>query len=112
MKIIVAIFLLFCTTALPALAELTPEDLSQIRLIVKEIVNEAITPVKEDVAWLRGKMDTLDKQIYWLMALIVAAVGIPQIVIAWRSKKDREQEQINKELREKIEMLEQRIVNL
>ena len=72
---------------MPALAELTPQDLDKIRLIV----NEANTLIKTDVAWLQGKMDNLDKQIFWLMVLIVVAVGIPQVV-AWRSRKDRETE--------------------
>ena len=107
MKIVVAISLLFCTTALPALAELTPEDIDQIRSTVKE----AFVPLQEDVASLRGKMGTLEKKIYWLMGLIVVAVGIPQIVIAWHSKKDREQDQKIEELTREVQTLkEQRIV--
>ena len=99
---------LFCAVSLPALAELTPQDLDKIRLIV----NEATTPIKTDVAWLRGKIDNLDKQISWLMVLIVVAVGIPQVIVAWRSRKDREQDRKIKELTRDIETLKQRqIIN-
>ena len=56
-------------------------------------------------------MDNLDKQISWLMVLIVVAVGIPQVV-AWRSRKDRETERKIEQLTQEIEVLkQQRIVN-
>ena len=108
MKNVLLFSVLFCAVSLPALAELTPQDLDKIRLIV----NEATTPIKTDVAWLRGKIDNLDKQISWLMVLIVVAVGIPQVIVAWRSRKDREQDRKIKELTRDIETLKQRqIIN-
>ncbi len=49
---------------------------------------------------------------YGLIALIVLAVGIPQILIAWRGRSDREQERRIEELAREIETLkQQRIVN-
>lgn len=42
-----------------------------------------------------------------LIALIVLAGGIPQIVIAWRSRKDRAQEQQIEKLTQEIEELKQ-----
>lgn len=108
MKTILALSILFSAIAVPALAELTPQDLDKIRLIV----NEANTPIKTDVAWLRGKMDNLDKQLSWLMVLIVVAVGIPQVVVAWRSRKDRSLEKQIEVLTQEIETLkQQQIVN-
>ena len=103
MKKILALSILCSVIALPALGELTDADLNQIRLIVKEEVKKESTithtkidgldtrlrTVETDVAWTRGKLDSLDKHINWLMALIVVAVGIPQVIVAWRSRKDR-----------------------
>ena len=133
---------------LPALADLTSQDLDKIRLIVKEELKAEITTVKQElkaeittvkqelkaeitkttaeietldtrlrtvdqgVAWVRGKLDNLDKQISWLIALIIIAVGIPQIVVAWRSRKDRAMEKQIETLAQEIETLkQQRIVN-
>ena len=103
MKIILFLSILFCVIALPALGELTDTDLNRIRLIINEEIEEAIKPIKADivtlqtdVAWMRGKLENVDKQIthgtnitYGLIALIVAAVAIPQILIALRSGRDR-----------------------
>lgn len=116
--------ILFCAIALPGFAELTEADLNKIRLIV----NEGIKPIeadivllKTDTAWIRGKLESVDEQFegvnnqithsrritYGLIALIVAAVGIPQIIIAWRSKKDSTQEKQIEELRQEIKELRQ-----
>ncbi len=112
--------------ALPVLAELTPQELNQIRSIIKEEIKEEINPIKtdiasiktdiisikEDVAWLRGKLDTFDKHFTWLMALIAVAVVIPPIVISWRDRKDRVQQRQIETIMEEIEKLkQQRIVN-
>ena len=121
MKAILALSILFSVIALPALGELTDADLNQIRLIVREAVKAEIAitntkierldtrlrVVETDVAWTRGKLDSLDKHINWLMVLIVVAVGIPQIVIAWRSRKDRSLEKQIEVLTQEIEMLKQ-----
>ena len=108
MRLFLLLSILLCAIALSVHAELTPQDLDKIRLIV----NEANTPIKTDVSWIRGKIDTLDKQISWLMVLIVVAVGVPQIVIAWRSRKDRDQQKQIEELKQEIEILkQQRIVS-
>ena len=170
MKTVFLISILFCAFALPTLAELTPQDLDKIRLIVKEEVKAEVTAVKQElkaeitavkqelkadinvvkqelkteitavkedletditathtriealearfqkveqgVSWVRGKLDNLDKQTNWLIALIVIAVGIPQVIVAWRSRKDRAQEKRIEELAQEIETLkQQRIVS-
>ena len=132
MKPILLFSILLCTIAIPAVGELTDADLDKIRLIVKEEVKTAkeeiktemtlinskidgldtrLRTVETNVAWARGKLDSLDKHINWLMALIVVAVGIPQLVIAWRSRKDRVLEKQIETLTQEIETLkQQRIV--
>ncbi|MDE0635430.1 MAG: hypothetical protein OXI43_06215 [Candidatus Poribacteria bacterium] len=126
MKNVLLFSTIFCTIALPALADLTPENLNQIRLIVKEEVEKVIKPietdiesikteigsVKENVALLNGRVGGLEKQMIFLMAIIVVAVGIPQIIIAWRTKRERAQEkQIETLIREVEALKQQRIVN-
>ena len=122
MKTIIFFSILFCTLALPVFGELTPQDLDKIRLIVKEEIKPLkadIVALKVDVARLDGRLTGVEKQIatitnliYWLMALIVIAIGIPQIIMAFRSRKDRDQERKIEELIREIETLkQQRIVS-
>jgi len=110
MKTILAISILFSAIAMPALAELTDADLDKIRLLV----NEELKPIKADietlkteVAYVRGKLDILDKYVIALIALIVIAVGAPQIVIAWRSRRDRTLEKQIETLTQEIETIKQ-----
>ena len=139
MKTTLFLSMLFCAIALPALGELTDTDLNKIRLIINEEIEEEIKPIKADivslktdVAWIRGKLESVDKQFervdeqfkrvgeqimhvtyitYGLIALIVAAIAIPQILIAWRSGKDRSLERQVETLTREVETLkQQRIV--
>ena len=122
MKTIIFFSILFCTLALPTFGELTPQDLDKIRLIVKEEIKPLkadIVALKVDVARLDGRLTGVEKQIAtitnlicWLIALIVIAIGIPQIIMAFRSRKDRDQERKIEELIREIETLkQQRIVS-
>ena len=95
-------------------------EIASIKTEIASIKTE-ITSLKIDVAWLRGKLegidkrfDTVDKQIshatnitYGLIALIVAAVGIPQAIIAWRGRGDNERDRRIEELAREIETLKQ-----
>lgn len=125
MKTVLLCSILFCVIAMPALGELTEADLNKIRLIVNEElkpIEADIVILKTDTAWIRGKLESVDDQFegvnnqitharnltYGLIALIVVAVGIPQIIMAWRSKKDSTQEQQIKELKQDLEELKQR----
>ena len=119
MKILLFFSVLFCAIAMPALGELTDADLDKIRLIVKDEISKEFKPVKADietlkteVAYVRGKLDILDKYVIALIALVVIAVGAPQIVMAWRSRKDSTLERQIETLTQEIETLKkQRIVN-
>ena len=117
MKTILVLLILLSALAMPAVAALTDADLNKIRLIVKEEIKTELASIKsdigrlkEDVARLDGRMDGVEKQVahatnltYGLIALIVAAIGIP----AWLGKKDRDQERKIEELRREIETLKQ-----
>lgn len=110
MKKLLALLILFCAIAMPALAELTDADLDKIRLLV----NEELKPIKADIetlkteaAYVRGKLDILDKYVIALIALIVMAVGAPQIVMAWRSRRDRTLEKQIETLTQEIETIKQ-----
>ena len=114
---------------MPAFTELTLQDLEMIRSIIKEEVDPIktdiksikgdITTLKADVAWMKGRQEGVDKQIsqstnltYGLIALIVATVGIPQIIMLWRSRGESEQDRRIEELTREIEALkQQRIMN-
>lgn len=115
MKSVLLLSILLCAMTLPSLGALLPEDLDKIRLIVKEEVDPIkteIATIKQDIASLNGRIEGLSERIEgiekiftwlmvlitWLMVLIVVAVGVPQIIVAWRSRKDREQDRKIEEL--------------
>ena len=115
MKTILALLILICAIALPAFGELTDADLDKIRLIVKEEVKTEITAVRQELKaeiassekrikdYIDAKIEGVDKRLEgvdkrlstynWvivvLMPLIVAAIGIPTAIIAWRGGRDR-----------------------
>ena len=131
MKTILVLSILFWAIALPALGELTDADLDKIRLIVKEEVKTEIAAVRQELKseiasseksikeYINIRIDSVEKRlstynwvIYVLMPLIVATVGIPTAMIAWRSGKDRSLERQVETLTQEIETLkQQRIVN-
>ena len=112
MKTIFVLLILFSAIALPALSELTVEDIEKIdekiqdsETRMKEHMTQEVNSLKTPVAWLIG-----------ILVAVIALIGIPLVVltimIGWRSVKDNSQEKINQELREEIETLkQQRIVN-
>lgn len=111
MKMICVLLILFGTIVLPVLGALDDADLNQIRLIVqKEIepIKDDIEGLKIEVSTLSGHVSGIKKMMTWLMVLIVVAVGLPQIIIAWRSRKDRSIEKQIEVLTQEIETLKQR----
>ena len=60
MKTILALLILFSAIALPALGELTVQDLEKIRQIVKEEVKEAETALTARIEKVESKVDAID----------------------------------------------------
>ena len=126
MKMILALLILCSAIALPALGALTDADLNEIRLIVNDAIDASEKQMAEKIQasearmkeHINTKMESVDKRlslvttlIVGLIALIVLAVGIPQIIMAWRSRKDRSLETQIEKLTQEIETLkQQRIV--
>ena len=125
MKSLLALILLLLLVQ-PAFAQLTPEDIRIIQEEVTKIVkadNDALEKrLKEYVGLKFENLDTkftikfgeVDKRLTFililvtsLIALIVLAVGIPQILIALKQKDQSAMEAEIKTLREKVELLEQ-----
>ena len=82
---------------------------------VRAEMKSELDPIKSDirtlsteVASLNGRVSGIERMMTWLMALIIVAVGLPQIIIAWRSRKDRALEKRIDVLTEEIETLKQR----
>ncbi len=135
MKTVFFFSILFCVIALPAFGALTDADLDKIRLIVKEEVKAESTAVrqelkgeiaavkkelKDDIGSVRQELkeaihkseQSVKEQItlltyfvYALIALIVAAIAIPQIIRLWRSERERS-------LTRKVEILTQEVETL
>jgi ABC-type antimicrobial peptide transport system permease subunit len=142
MKTIFFFSILFYAIALPALGELTPQDLDKIRLIVNEAEKRIKAEVKADIAELKQeikanidsseknmkeyinlkvdskvdsvntKVDSVEKQMTFLtymvgalIALIVGAIAIPQLIMTWRSRREHSLERRVERLTEEIEAL-------
>ncbi len=80
-----------------------------------EGVDKQFEGVDKQFEGVAERFESVDNQImhvtyvtYGLIALIVAAIGIPQIIMAWRSEQDRDQTKQIQELRQEIEILKQR----
>jgi hypothetical protein len=71
--------MLFCAIALPVLGELTDTDLNRIRLIIEEEIKPIkadIVSLKTDVAWIRGKLENVDKQITHVTYVTYGVIGV------------------------------------
>ena len=123
MKVIAILFLLLLTAT--AFGELTKED---IRIIIREEVTASEKRMKEYIDLkietvnaridgldksLNAKIDALDKRIgdmrilvIALIALITAAIAIPQIISAYKERGQKEMQTQIEQLRQKIEALE------
>ena len=123
MKNLLALSILFCAIAMPALAELTDADLNKIRLIVKDEVKSEIGAsekrmkeyISQEIKTVNAKIEGNDKrlsQIFWIVIALMGLIALPQALIAWRSRKDSALEKQIEVLRQEIETLkQQRIVS-
>ena len=104
--------ILLSLLVLPAYSQLSSTDLDKIRLIVndaikkeisesearlKEYVNMKFETVEKQIQAVEKQIGSVDKRVthisnvtYGLIALIVVAVGIPQIISVIQSGKNRE----------------------
>ena len=104
---------------------LLKEELDPLKAEIKAL-DKRLQKVEQDISWIRGKLEGVDKQFdavdkrfdavdkrfdavdkqishstnltYGLIALIVAAVGIPQIIMVWRSRGESAQDRRIEEL--------------
>ena len=138
MKQTIFFFLTFLVIIPPVFGELTSQDLDKIRLIVKEEVAASEARLRAEIAnsekrlrteiadsetrmkqYVDIKFEGVDERLTLvvgfvsaLIILIVVTVGIPQIIMAWRGKNDRDQNRRIEELAREIEILKQKhIIN-
>lgn len=112
MKHILLLSILLWAIALPAFADLTPQDLDKINSIVEDSETQMKEHINLKVEGVEKQITLLTNVVYGLIALIVAAIAIPQLILAWRSGKDRSLERQVEVLTREIETLkQQRIVN-
>jgi len=157
MKMLLCACMACLAIAVPALGELTPQDLDKIRLIVneevkkesadtkaelKEYIDLKIADVETQIRSLENRFEarfsSIDERfkgiderfkgiddkfknvqtqmtltinlIYALIALIVAAIAIPQIIMAWRGRidttRDKNMEELARKISEQAEEIE------
>ena len=128
MRIIAILSLLLLAS--PVFGELTKEDLrtiikEEVRPIIKEEITVSEKRMKEYIDLkietvnaridgldksLNARIDALDKRIgdmrILVIALIAAAIAIPQIIIAYKERGQKEMQTQIEQLRQKIEALE------
>ena len=130
MKTILTLSILFWAIALTALGELPDTDLNKIRLIVNEAEKRIKEEIKTEITdsekrmkdHINLKTETVNAKIngqekrlsqnFWLILALIALIALPQVFIAWRSRKDRALETQIENLTQEIETLKkQQIVN-
>ena len=119
MKTILTLSVLFSVSiAMPVFGALTDADLNQIRLIVKEEVKSEITAsekrmkdyISQEIKTVNAKIDGQEKRLsqnFWLIVALIALIALPQVFIAWRSRKDKALETQIEILAQEIETLKQ-----
>ena len=79
---------------------------------MKDYVNVRFDALQKEIESVDKRVTQATNIIYGLIALIVVAVGIPQIIAVWQGRRNQELERQMATLLKRIEILEQqRIVN-
>ena len=97
------------------------EDIANSEKNMREYINLRVdsvnTKVGSKVDGVNTKVDSVEEQVtflsylvYALIALIVGAIAIPQLIMAWRSGRDRSLEKQVERLTQEMETLKQQIV--
>jgi hypothetical protein len=110
MKTVLLCSIVFCAIALPTLAELTDADLDKIRFIVNDSENSLKAHTNNEIIASENRMkDHINDKIEgvrssisafkWVIgilmaviAILIAAIGIPLSLMAKRSPKDNDQQ--------------------
>ena len=92
MKTVLLLSILFCAIALPALGELTVQDIEKIDAKIQASETRMRTHITQQA-------DSLKTLLTWLIGIfvaIIALIGLPlvflTIIVGWRSVKDNSQE--------------------
>ena len=126
MKNLILIFVGMLILAPPAFSDLTDSDIERIREIVKVEVTESEQRLRGEITtaintsdkqmkdYIATKLDGIDDRVNLIaalsvviMALIVVAIGLPQLIIAIKQRGQDELRTELKELRTEIEILKQ-----
>ena len=122
MKTILLFSILYCAIAMPAMSELSDADLNEIRLIVNDEITSEITAsedrmkghINDKIEGVKSSISAFKWVIGILMgviAILIAAIGIPLSLMAKRNPKDNEQqkqiEELRQELRQELAELKQ-----
>ncbi len=79
---------------------------------MKEHIDVRMNSVNIEVDGVEKRVEFLAYMVYALIALIVGAIAIPQLIVTWRSGRDRSLERQVETLTQEVETLkQQRIVN-
>ena len=111
MKLILISMTALLIFAAPVFSKLTVEDLGQIRSIVKKSEDRLMKHVDDKVSEMDKRLNMLSGFVIALISLIVIVVGIPQVLMVWRGREERTQNQQIQELKQEIEALKQHIAN-
>lgn len=98
MKLILISTTAFLIFTIPVFSELTVEDLEKIRTIIKESEGRVKEHVNLKIKNVSDKVDEMDKRlnlisnlVIALVALVILAVGVPQILMGWRERGQKAQ---------------------
>ena len=102
MKTILTLSILFCALAMPVFGELTVEDIEKIDAKIKESEARTKEHINTHIESVDKRLSLVTTLIVGLIALIVLAVGIPQILMARQGRKDTPPQ--NEEFTQKLMM--------
>ena len=98
MKLILISTTAFLIFTIPVFSELTVEDLEKIRTIIKESEGRVKEHVNLKIKNVSDKVDEMDKRlnlisnlVIALVALVILAVGVSQIIMGWRERGQKAQ---------------------
>ena len=129
MKTILLFSILFCIIAMPALGELTIQDLEKVdkkiqasegrmKAHITQQTDILKTHITQEIKTVNVQFTEIDKRISsdsgwtkFLVTIVAAIIGIPTAIIVWRGRQDNALEKQIETLKRKIETLkQQRIV--